>query len=98
MQRHEVDMIRLHLESAGIVSWLADEGIVGANPLLANAVGGIKVMVDERDAARAARLIQEMRAKADAQGEGGCLSCGAPMGEDDERCAACGWTYLPDAN
>jgi hypothetical protein len=22
-----------------------------------------------------------------------CLACGAEMGEEDEQCAACGWTY-----
>jgi len=91
--RHEAELIRLRLEAADIEAWLADEGLVGAHPLLAFAVGGIKIQVDAEDEERARSALAET---GQPQRDGVCLSCGAAMRESDDSCAACGWTYLSD--
>jgi hypothetical protein len=93
-QRIEADALRQTLESAGVQAWLADDGVVGANPLLAIAVGGVKVQVDPADVERAREVLARLRMPRLADdGTDRCLSCGTPMGEADERCARCGWTY-----
>jgi hypothetical protein len=93
LQLHEAQLAVLRLNSAGFAATLADEGIVGANPFLANAVGGVKVQVPEEQGARARALLAEPAAG----GEGpACMSCGAAMTEAETRCAACGWSYLEE--
>jgi hypothetical protein len=90
--RHEADLVKAHLEAAGLTAWLVDEGIVGANPFLAVAVGGVKVHVPAEQEAQALALLESIDEE---QPDGsGCLSCGAPMAEDQDRCPACGWTFL----
>lgn len=49
------------LESEGINCWLRDENTVTIDPILTNAVGGIKLMVAEADAERAIELLKEYR-------------------------------------
>jgi hypothetical protein len=89
--RHEAELAKAHLEAAGVRAWLVDDGIVAANPLLANAVGWIKVQVAPDDEERALIALEHL---AQEPVDGGCLSCGAKMSESDTRCGACGWTYL----
>lgn len=48
------------LEEAGIRCWLKDENTVTIDPILTNAVGGIKLMVTESQAGRAADLLREV--------------------------------------
>lgn len=57
----EAEVLRGRLESAGIKAFLVDEGIVAAHGLLANAVGGIKIQVERKDAERALIIVQEQR-------------------------------------
>lgn len=47
------------LEEEGISCWLKDENIVTIDPLLTNAVGGIKLMVAATQYERALALLQE---------------------------------------
>ena len=47
------------LEAEGIVCWLKDEYTVTIDPLLTNAIGGIKLMVPVLQAERAAGLIHD---------------------------------------
>lgn len=47
------------LEDAGIECWLKDENTVTIDPLLSNAIGGIKLVVKESDAPEAIRLLQQ---------------------------------------
>ena len=61
------------LESENIVVWLQDENIVTINPMLSNAVGGIKVMVYESQAARAEQIIKTQKEKI--QTEHACPYC-----------------------
>jgi hypothetical protein len=51
---HEAGMAKGELEAYGIPARVADEFAIGANPLLSNALGGIKVQVP-------ARLVEEAR-------------------------------------
>ena len=42
---HEAGLAKGELEAYGIPAYVADEFAIGANPLLSNALGGIKVQV-----------------------------------------------------
>ena len=46
------------LEEDGIRCWLKDENTVTIDPILTNAVGGIKLMVDRQEAERAAGILR----------------------------------------
>lgn len=56
----EAEFYRNQLEAEGFEVYLADENIVGAYNLLANAVGGIKIKVAEEDAEDAAAFLEEL--------------------------------------
>ena len=49
------------LEEQGIVCWLKDEYTVTIDPILTNAIGGIKLMVAENQAQRAWNLLEDDR-------------------------------------
>lgn len=61
------------LQEAEINCWLKDEAIVTIDPLLTNAVGGIKLMVAENDFKKALELINEFRA--DRKAKASCPRC-----------------------
>ncbi|HPN59367.1 MAG TPA: DUF2007 domain-containing protein [Chitinophagaceae bacterium] len=71
----EAHIARGVLEEEGIESWLKDENTVTIDPILTNAVGGIKLMVESTQAQRAVdilvRLRQENRAAV------ACPKCGS---------------------
>src|ERR1700686_753685 len=89
--RHEAELAKLHLGASGVTAWLADEGVVGAHPFLAYAVGGIKLQVAAGDANRARAVLAEMGTGKD--GSERCLSCGEPMHEPAQGFSKCGWTF-----
>lgn len=71
----EANMIAGILENEGIKSFLQDEFTVTIDPILSNAIGGIKLVVPEEDAARALELLKhedERKQKLMA-----CPKCGA---------------------
>jgi hypothetical protein len=47
------------LEEQGIVCWLKDEYTITIDPILTNALGGIKIMVAETQAQRALDILQK---------------------------------------
>ncbi len=49
------------LEEQGISSWLKDENTVTIDPILTNAVGGIKIMIPKEDAQRAWEILTELK-------------------------------------
>lgn len=49
------------LEEEGIGCWLKDENTVTIDPILTNAVGGIKIMVAKADAERAWEVLERLR-------------------------------------
>lgn len=57
----EAEFLRNHLEAEGFEVYLADENIVGAYNLLANAVGGIKIKVPSGEAAEAIVFVDNLR-------------------------------------
>ena len=50
------------LEEDGINCWLKDENTVTIDPILGNAIGGIKLMVAESQAQRATEILKELEA------------------------------------
>lgn len=88
------------LQAEGLTVFFADAELVTTNWLLDNAVGGIKLQVPQSQAEQAAGLIAEMRAHhrpspetAESAEGTNCLSCGAPLPENQSVCPACGWSY-----
>ncbi|TWT36266.1 hypothetical protein KOR34_11700 [Posidoniimonas corsicana] len=72
------------LQQEGINCCLDNEGIVSVNAFLSNAVGGVKVLVHEKDAERAACFLHEHRRSLQAKQsqediEFDCEECGAPL-------------------
>lgn len=57
----DANIIMGRLEEEGINCWLKDENTVTIDPILTNAVGGIKLMVAEPQAERAFELLREFR-------------------------------------
>jgi hypothetical protein len=55
----EVIVPRITLESAGIECITRDEETITANPMLSNAVGGIKLQVKEQDFEWAVAILEE---------------------------------------
>ncbi|HYK43749.1 MAG TPA: DUF2007 domain-containing protein [Parafilimonas sp.] len=49
------------LEEAGIRCWLKDENTATINPILTNAIGGIKIMVAEEDIENAVEILHELK-------------------------------------
>ena len=59
----EANIICSRLEQEEIVCWLKDENTVTIDPILTNAVGGIKLMVAESQAERAFELLKQFRSE-----------------------------------
>lgn len=57
---HDALFVKSLLESEGIAVLLPDEHTVGVHSLLANAIGGIRVLVREEDQERAAEILTEL--------------------------------------
>lgn len=101
----EAEAARLHLETEGVSVVLVDAEIVSMDWLLGNAVGNVKLQVPDSMVDQAVRLLDEVaeeRAKRrEMEGDDDwespddelCLSCGAQMPEDENRCEACGWSW-----
>ena len=62
------------LRDAGVESYLFDENSVTIGPFLSNALGGIKLVVNERDEVRARNLISEF--EEDYRKSAVCPKCG----------------------
>lgn len=56
---HEYLTLKIKLESEGIETLLRDEMTISIDPLLSNAIGGIKLYVREEDAAVALRIYHD---------------------------------------
>jgi hypothetical protein len=56
----EAHIARGRLESEGIAAFIADENIIWANWLLADAIGGVQLRVSLEDSARARRILSEV--------------------------------------
>jgi hypothetical protein len=63
------------LADAGINSWLKDENTVTIDSVLTNAVGGIKLMVSEKQVIKAREILENLRAEQKASVT--CPRCGS---------------------
>lgn len=66
---HEHLLFQAFMESNGIEVQMRDEMTVMVDPLLSNAIGGVKMYVDEKDYERAVDLMREFDVKSPEQDE-----------------------------
>jgi Putative prokaryotic signal transducing protein len=76
----EAHIARGVLEEEGIESWLKDENTVTIDPILTNAIGGIKLMVESSQAQRAVDILLRLRNEAKAKVT--CPKCGSHNTEE----------------
>ncbi len=60
----DVQIIKGKLESEGIPVFLRDENTLNSDPIISNAIGGVKLQVYSRDKERALEIYNEVRAYA----------------------------------
>lgn len=60
----DVQIIKGKLESEGIPVFLRDENTLNSDPLISNAIGGVKLQVYSKDKQRAVAIYNEVRAYA----------------------------------
>lgn len=60
----DVQIIKGKLESEGIPVFLRDENTLNSDPLISNAIGGVKLQVYAKDRERAIAIYNEVRAYA----------------------------------
>src|SRR5512140_1473298 len=87
---HEAGLAKGELEAYGIPAFVADEFAIGANPLLSNALGGIKVQVPAGylEEARKVLAAEALREIADAG------DTGEPDNPRKETARTFVWLYL----
>ncbi len=71
----EAHIARAALDNAGIPCWLKDEHTVTIDPILTQAIGGIKLMVPDHLAEEAFRLLFELQQQN--KKENYCPACGS---------------------
>jgi hypothetical protein len=71
---HEADMLRMKLESTGIKTFIPDQNTTSVQPLYSNALGGIRIQIDESDLSRARELLKDELPQA-AKGMFECPEC-----------------------
>lgn len=72
----EADVLRMRLEAEGIDAFVPDQHTVLANPLYGQAIGGIRVQVNESDYERAREILAGQVPPASA-GMFACPACGS---------------------
>ena len=79
----DVQIVKGKLESEGIPVFLRDENTLNSDPLISNAIGGVKLQVYSRDKERAIEIYDEIRGYAlDDQGNPVvCPNCKAQKSE-----------------
>ncbi len=73
---HEAELFRSALHAEGIDADLWDAGLITADWLYSQALGGVKVVVRARDAAAAAALLAKLHAPPEPVREDECPRCG----------------------
>lgn len=68
-------ILKNRLETDNIECFIQDENTVSIDPLLSNAVGGIKLKVQEKDYAKAFEIIQELENKPFEDRNGNIIVC-----------------------
>ena len=100
----QAETVKIALGHEGITAYIHDANMVTTDWFLGSALGWIKLQVAEEDVPAALeilkrhpRLTQPFK-DSDLEDEAmsNCLSCGAAMGEKNDRCSACGWSFLDE--
>lgn len=60
----DVQIVKGKLESEGIAVFLRDENTLNSDPLISNAIGGVKLQVYTKDVERAKEIYNQIRAYA----------------------------------
>lgn len=94
----EADVCQALLESEGVRCFQSNSTVVQADWLLGNAVGYIQLQVPADQEERARELLKQIpESRSDVDDakldENVCLSCGAKMAENSDRCEQCGWSF-----
>jgi ribosomal protein L40E len=93
----EAQPLRIALEENGIPVFIADDNAVTVNWLWGPALGYVKVQVPKAQAEAALEIARQhvpaTKAEKELERPDVCLSCGAAMPEDGDRCPKCGWTF-----
>jgi len=87
-QPFEASLIQMELESSGIDCELENEFTVGIDPLLSNAVGGIKITVSEENTEHASQVLKnyyENKAREEAEKAKTCPKCQNKNGQPIKR-------------
>ena len=72
----EADALCTLLEGHGIETFLPDQGTVMVNPLFSNAIGGIRIQVEESDLAQAREILKD-KPPTETNGLFTCPNCGS---------------------
>ncbi|EJG0028009.1 DUF2007 domain-containing protein [Vibrio alginolyticus] len=79
---HEAHIARASLDSVGIESYIADEHTVNTQWLYSNAIGGVRLMVDESDAEDAKQILSSDFSES--------LGIEVDVDEEKDVCPKCG--------
>ena len=56
---HEADLLCMKLDAEGIKTFIPDQNTASIQPFYGDAMGGIRIQIDEADLARARELLQD---------------------------------------
>jgi hypothetical protein len=62
---HEADLLCMNLEAGGINTFIPDQSTTSIQPCLSNAIGGIRIQIDENDLAQAREILKNELPQAD---------------------------------
>ena len=80
----EAHMLRLRLEAGGVPAYIQDENMVQTDWLYSNAIGGVRVQIDEKDVERAKEILQDPGIEAEPMGMPACPKCSSTNTSPDE--------------
>lgn len=96
----DAHLLRIRLEAGGVPAYLQNENLVQIDWLYSNAVGGVRVQIDEQDVEKAREILTEEPLGDFPIGFPVCPVCASSETEpisDEWKCLACGhvWSELP---
>lgn len=80
----EAHMLRLRLEAGGVPAYIQDENMVQTDWLYSNAIGGVRVQIEEEDADRAKEILQDPGIEGEPVGTPACPKCSSTDTAPDE--------------
>ena len=80
----EAHMLRLRLEAGGVPAYIQDENMVQTDWLYSNAIGGVRVQIDEDDADRAKEILHDPGIEGELVGMPVCPKCTSTSTAPDE--------------